>query len=60
MVVEDEGSGFDASALEEPGRGGLGLANVRERLEGVGGSMEVVSAPGAGTRVVIVVPADGG
>ena len=60
VVVEDEGAGFDPSVLGEPERGGFGLASVRERLEGMGGSMEVVSAPGAGTRVVIEVPTDGG
>ena len=60
VVVEDEGSGFDTSVIEEPKRGGLGLASVRERLEGVGGSMKVVSVPGAGTRVVIEMPSDVG
>ena len=56
VVVEDDGAGFDATAVGEPGGGGLGLASVRERLEGVGGRLEVASSPGEGTRVTIEVP----
>lgn len=52
--VEDEGAGFDISALA---RGeGFGLASVRERLEAVGGRLDVATAPGVGTRVSMVVP----
>ncbi|MDX1531425.1 MAG: ATP-binding protein [Rhodothermales bacterium] len=56
LVVEDEGAGFDPAAVEEPGAGGLGLAGLRERVELVGGRLEVASAPGEGTRVTITVP----
>ncbi len=55
VVVEDEGAGFDPSVLEGLA-GGLGVASVRERLEAVGGRLEVASAPGEGTRVTIEVP----
>ena len=60
VVVEDEGSGFDATTVGEPGSGGLGLASVQERLETVGGSLEVVSAAGGGTRVTIEIPSGTG
>lgn len=56
VVVEDAGAGFDPAALTEAATSGLGLASVRERLELVGGLLDVDSAPGAGTRVTIEVP----
>jgi PAS domain S-box-containing protein len=53
LAIEDDGVGF------EPDRsfpGHLGLRSMRERALGVGGSMEVTSAPGGGTRILISVP----
>jgi signal transduction histidine kinase len=58
VVVEDEGTGFDPAALNRSD--GLGLPGVRERLELVGGRLEIESAPGEGTRVTITVPVGGG
>lgn len=52
FVVRDTGSGFDPSAALQ----GLGLANVRSRIETLGGRVDVVSAPGRGTTVSGVVP----
>src|SRR3989442_2625632 len=50
--VEDNGKGFDpATAIR-----GSGLQNIRDRLEALGGSLEVRSAPGHGTTVVGTVP----
>ncbi len=37
--------------------GGFGLRGMRERLELVGGTLTVESAPGAGTRLIATVPA---
>jgi signal transduction histidine kinase len=53
IEVEDDGQGFDVesvSAPSESGRG-LGLLGLRERMELLGGSVEVDSSPGDGTRV---------
>jgi len=36
--------------------GGLGLANMRERAQGLGGMLSVSSAPGGGTKVRAAVP----
>lgn len=58
LVVEDEGAGFDPSALG--GGGGLGLPTVGERVELVGGRLTVESAAGAGTRVTVEVPSGDG
>ena len=50
--VEDDGVGFDPSAAR-----GAGLDGLRDRVSSVGGSVDVASAPGAGTRVTVRVPA---
>ncbi|MCB0108812.1 MAG: PAS domain-containing protein [Caldilineaceae bacterium] len=56
VEVIDRGPGFDVDAvLHEPGRS-HGLLHNQQRLELVGGQMEIVSAPGSGTRVVLTCP----
>ena len=50
--VEDDGVGFDPASAA-----GVGLAGLRDRAEEVGGVVDVVSAPGEGTRVTVRVPA---
>jgi signal transduction histidine kinase len=55
LAAEDDGIGFDASSLALPNRG-LGLLSMRERTELLGGSFNLVSAPGQGTRISIAVP----
>ena len=55
VVVEDQGEGFDPSA-EEDDLGGFGLVNVRDRIEMIGGTFALETAPGQGTRVAIEVP----
>ena len=58
LTVQDDGIGFDPSALT--GRvttaGGLGLAQMRERVELRGGQFEYSSRPQNGTRVTAVLP----
>jgi signal transduction histidine kinase len=52
MTIEDDGVGFDVTnAVGE----GLGLVSMRERLDPVGGALTIMSTPGAGTRIEIVV-----
>jgi signal transduction histidine kinase len=53
LVVEDDGRGFDPAAAPP----GAGLANIRDRVESVGGTLHHDSAPGRGTRVRAVLPA---
>lgn len=53
LRVADDGRGFDTS--QSPG-GGFGLQSMRERLTRLGGSVNVESAPGKGTRVTCVCP----
>ena len=58
LAVEDDGRGFPSELLPERlANGHVGLASQRVRIEAAGGSMDVDSAPGAGTRVAIRLPA---
>jgi signal transduction histidine kinase len=52
VLIEDEGAGFDLSAVHT----GAGLGGMRERVTILGGEMEIVSAPGSGTRVWAELP----
>lgn len=55
--VEDHGKGFDLKqAKARQHDGGFGLFTVRERVEPLGGSVVVESAPGRGTRVRLRLP----
>jgi signal transduction histidine kinase len=58
LTVQDDGIGFDPWTFEaHPDHArGFGLFNARERLELVGGRLEVESAPGRGTRATVTVP----
>ena len=53
LEVRDDGAGFDPAAAF-PGH--LGLQSMRERAAQVGGTLELTSTPGAGTRVRVVIP----
>jgi signal transduction histidine kinase len=53
VVASDTGPGFDPSRKTEGLHGGLGLPGLRERIESLGGSLLIVSAPGQGTQLVL-------
>ena len=57
--ISDNGVGFDTSEAEKKAmdRGGhLGMINLRERAEMVGGTLRMESASGKGTSITVVVP----
>lgn len=56
ITVEDDGQGFDPT--ENGHSEGIGLANIRTRVEVLRGSFHLESAPGRGTFVNISVPMD--
>jgi PAS domain S-box-containing protein len=58
VTVSDSGSGFDPQCLTTPGdtRTGFGLFGIRERIQLVGGSFEIESAPNAGSRFHMCLP----
>jgi signal transduction histidine kinase len=53
LEVVDDGGGFESSFS---GGYGLGLRGMYERVERLGGTLRIESAPGAGTRVQVHVP----
>ena len=58
LVIEmaDNGCGFDVSTLEEPGEHrSVGLNNIRERLQYLGGRMDIESVIGQGTRITMTI-----
>ena len=57
LDVRDDGAGFDPAREFEKTRdrdsGGFGLKGMRERVEGVGGSLSVESTPGEGSTLTV-------
>jgi signal transduction histidine kinase len=60
LRVRDDGHGFDPAAPAPAAGGGLGLPGMRERVAGLGGTLTLTSAPGAGTEVRVQVPVGAG
>lgn len=54
VSVIDNGKGFDPSTLDK--KGGVGLTLIRERVELLGGNLEVDSDIGKGSRITFQVP----
>ena len=50
--VIDDGRGFDVAAV----RRGAGLTNMEDRIDALGGSLQVASTPGSGTTLRATVP----
>ena len=53
LEVTDNGMGFDAAHLP-----GFGLSQLRSKVDELGGTTEVGSVPGEGTKVRVILPAD--
>jgi CheY-like chemotaxis protein len=61
ITVTDRGAGFEPARLDDrskTGHVGWGLFRIRERLTLLGGRLDIDSAPGRGTRVLLVAPRD--
>jgi two-component system sensor histidine kinase DegS len=58
-VVEDNGKGFDVEQALSGPRRTIGLASLKERVELLGGRLEIESQPGQGTRIVMEMPTGG-
>jgi two-component system nitrate/nitrite sensor histidine kinase NarX len=52
LSVTDDGEGFDPTSVVASLTGGFGLRSMRERVELLGGTLDVHTAPGDGTRIV--------
>jgi len=53
FTIEDDGEGFDPVVTPK----GTGLQGIADRLAALGGSLDIASAPGHGTRITCQVPA---
>lgn len=57
VTVEDEGKGFDKNDIGEfSNKGGFGLFNIREQMHWVGGSFDIISELGKGTKAMLSIP----
>lgn len=54
LEIADNGQGFDPAQV----KGGMGLKNMRQRLEEIGGRLELSSEPEVGTRVILTIDSD--
>ena len=59
LCVEDNGRGFDPSLVPSPDAAGRhqGLANMRDRATGMGGTFAIERPEGSGARIIVRVPA---
>jgi signal transduction histidine kinase len=55
MRLSDNGRGFDAARTTD----GNGLAGMRRRSKSIGGTLEIQSQPGQGTKVILKAPVTG-
>jgi signal transduction histidine kinase len=57
LSVSDDGVGFDGgTGSKSRRRPGLGMVTMRERTQAIGGTFEVETTPGHGTRITVRVP----
>jgi signal transduction histidine kinase len=56
--IRDDGVGFDPGAVSKASRNALGLLGMRERLNVLGGTLQIESAPQQGTELKILVPVE--
>ena len=60
LALTDDGQGFDPAALgERQRRGHMGLLLVEQRVQDAGGTLQVTSTVGRGTKVVMRLPLAG-
>ena len=64
LDVRDDGAGFhpavSPAGAGDHERSGLGLRGMRERVEQLGGTLQVESSPGEGTTLAVELPAAAG
>jgi signal transduction histidine kinase len=58
MTVADDGRGFSPDGITTGVNGHFGLQGMRERARAIGAAFDVKTAPGQGTTVSIVAPAE--
>ena len=56
LEIQDNGCGLDATPARLTAEGHFGILGMRERIEQIGGSLEIVSNPGNGTTITAHLP----
>ena len=58
LEIQDDGTGFNVAEINRvyDERGSLGMVNLQERTELVNGFLNILSAPGKGTKVQVFIP----
>ncbi len=56
ITVSDQGRGFNPEILDSTEKTGLGLLSLRERVQSMGGSLLLESAPGQGSSFILQIP----
>ncbi len=56
LIIEDDGQGFEPAQVLGKNNKSFGLQIMLERAESVGGSLEIDSMPGRGTRLMLTLP----
>jgi signal transduction histidine kinase len=58
LAIRDDGRGFDPSLAGMPSQSGhFGLRQMRERIQDLGGTLDICTAVGHGTELLITLPA---
>jgi len=56
LSIRDDGAGFDPATLADKGETHVGIHIMRERAQRIAATLDVQSAPGAGTTVLLQLP----
>ena len=56
LLVQDDGTGFDAVDLTAVGTGHYGLIGMKERAAQIGGTFHIDSGLGSGTAIFVTLP----
>ncbi len=56
MLIADDGVGYTPGVAHEANETHFGLKTMRERAEQVGGTLDIHSSPGDGTRLIVTLP----
>lgn len=56
LSIHDNGRGFDPQKVISGGQSHFGLRSLRGRAAKIGGTLEITSTPGSGTRITVRVP----
>jgi len=54
LELSDDGDGFRVNERHD----GVGLTGMRERVQEMGGELQVLSSPGKGTKIKVILPTD--